>query len=163
MRGGWRPQPGMTPAAASTAGPTPGAGGAALAKPERSRLLRALWYIMRKTRTRSSLTGSNRQTLLRPPQPQRRLPRACGRYPGKHLSPTGQPAGSFRPCVRRPAHASVAAAKPKTECPPLLGDFPTDSPLFYNSPGTSPPTGIAEPFPTELSGVCSQFIGLSIG
>ena len=61
VRGGWHPQPGMTPAAARTAGPTPGAGGAAPATPERFRLLRALRHIMRKTRTRS-LTGSNRQT-----------------------------------------------------------------------------------------------------
>ena len=66
VRGGWHPQPGMTPAAASIAGPTPGAGGAVSATPEWFRLLRVLWCIMRKTRTRS-LTGSNRQILSRAP------------------------------------------------------------------------------------------------
>ena len=54
--------------------------------------------------------------------------------------------------LRRPAHASVAAAKPEIECPSLLGDFPTDSPLFFNSRPTSSPARFAEPFPTELSG-----------
>ena len=32
------------------------------------------------------------------------------------------------------------------------GGFPTDSPRLLNSPPTSAPTGIAERFPTELSG-----------
>ena len=85
-------------------------------------------------------------------QPQRRLPRTRGRYPGTNLSCTGQPAGSFRPCVRRPAHASVAAGRPELNCPVLLGEFPTDSALVYNNRPTSPPTGIAESFLIELSG-----------
>ena len=51
--------------------------------------------------------------------------------------------------------ASEAAAKPEPKCPVLLGDFPMVSPLFYNSPPTSAPTGIAGRLPTELSGGCS--------
>ena len=53
--------------------------------------------------------------------------------------------------LRRLDDASVAAAKPEIECPSLLGDFPTDSALFYNNRPTSAPTGIAERFPPELS------------
>ena len=71
-----------------------------------------------------------RSSLLKPGiDDQGNYRRDRGRYPGKNLSRTG--ASSFRPCVRRPAHASMATAKPETECPPLLGDFPTDSALFY--------------------------------
>ena len=51
--------------------------------------------------------------------------------------------------------ASEAAAKPEPKCPVLLGDFPMVSPLFYNNPPTSAPTGIAGRLPTELSGGCS--------
>ena len=54
--------------------------------------------------------------------------------------------------LRRPADASVAAAKLETKCPPFPGDFPTDSPPFYNSRPASAPAGFAECFPTELSG-----------
>ena len=92
-----------------------------------------------------------RSSLLKPgSDDQGNYRRDRGRYPGKNLSRTG--ASSFRPCVRRLADASMAAAKPGIECPPLLGEFPTDSALFYNSPSASAPTGIAEPLPTELSG-----------
>ena len=51
--------------------------------------------------------------------------------------------------------SSEAAAKPEPKCPVLLGDFPMVSPLFYNNPPTSAPTGIAGCLPTELSGGCS--------
>ena len=59
------------------------------------------------------------------------------------------------PSFRRRDSASVAATEPETKCPLLTGDSPAASPLFYNSPPTSAPAGIAGPFPAELSGICS--------
>ena len=92
-----------------------------------------------------------RSSLLKPGSDnQGNYRRDRGRYPGKNLSRTG--ASSFRPCVRRLADASMAAAKLEIRCPPLLGEFPTDSALFFNNRPTSSPARFAEPLPTELSG-----------
>ena len=72
--------------------------------------------------------------------------------PGRNPWPASGVAGATSAAA---PDASEAAAKPEPKCPVLLGDFPMVSPLSFNNPPTSAPTGIAGRLPTELSGGCS--------